>query len=324
MATISNRNNKWHVRIRRSGQPTVAKTFLIRTDAEKWARSIEIEIDRGSYINTSYAQKTLFKDLIEQYLKEVTPTLRGAFEDGYRLRKMMRNPIAELNLTELTPSKIANYRDERLKEVKPNTVIRELAYISSMINHARREWGLGIINPVAQIRKPSQPQGRERILNDVEMDRILREVEKLNPFMKPLCEFALETAMRRSELLSLNWTNIDFIKRTAHLKITKNGSSRFVPLSTEAINILNKMPRDISGKIFPLKANTVSMGFIKAVKRTDIKDFHFHDLRHMALTKLSSKFTNILELAAISGHKELKMLQRYVHIRAEDLAKKMM
>ena len=84
------------------------------------------------------------------------------------------------------------------------------------------------------------------------------------------------------------------------------------------------MPRDISGKIFPLKANTVSMGFIKAVKRTDIKDFHFHDLRHMALTKLSSKFTNILELAAISGHKELKMLQRYVHIRAEDLAKKMM
>jgi integrase len=324
MATISNRNNKWHVRIRRSGQLSVAKTFLIRTDAEKWARSIEIEIDRGSYINTSYAQKTLFKDLIEQYLKEVTPTLRGAFEDGYRLRKMMRNPIAELNLSELTPNKIANYRDERLKKVKPNTVIRELAYISSMINQARREWGLGIINPVAQIRKPSQPQGRERILNDVEMDRILREVEKLNPFMKPLCEFALETAMRRGELLSLNWINIDFIKRTAHLKITKNGSSRFVPLSTEAINILNKMPRDISGKIFPLKANTVSMGFIKAVKRTDIKDFHFHDLRHMALTRLSSKFTNILELAAISGHKELKMLQRYVHIKAEDLAKKMM
>jgi integrase len=323
MATISNRKNKWHVRVRRSGQPTVAKTFLTKSDAEKWARSIEIEIDRGTFINTSYAQKTLFKDLIQQYLKEVTPTLRGAHEDTYRLRKMMRNPIAELNLTELTPNKIANYRDERLKEIKPNTVIRELAYISSMINHARREWGLGIINPVAQIRKPSQPQGRERILNDVEMDRILREVEKLNPFMKPLCEFALETAMRRGELLSLNWTNIDFIKRTAYLKITKNGSSRFVPLSTEAINILNQMPRDISGKVFPLKANTVSMGFIKAVRRSMVEDFHFHDLRHMALTKLSNKFTNVLELAAISGHKELKMLQRYVHFKAEDLALKL-
>ena len=321
MATFRNRKNKWQARVRRSGQPDVTKTFLIRTDAEKWARSIEIEIDRGSYINTSYAQKTLFKDLIQQYLKEVTPTLKGAHEDTYRLRKMMRNPIGELNLSELTPNKIANYRDERLKEVKPNTVIRELAYISSMINHARREWGLNIINPVAQIRKPSQPRGRERVLNDAEMSRILRELEKLNPFMKPLCEFALETAMRRGELLSLHWDHIDLVKRTAYLNITKNGSSRFVPLSTKALNIINRMPRNISGRLFPLKLNTVSMGFVKAVRRADINDFHFHDLRHMALTRLSSKFTNILELAAISGHKELKMLQRYVHIRAEDLAK---
>ena len=323
MATISNRNNKWHARVRRVGQPTVAKTFLTKQDAEKWARSIEIEIDRGTFINTSYAQKTLFKDLIQQYLKEVTPTLRSVREDTYRLRKMMANPISELNLTELTPNKIANYRDERLKEVKPNTVIRELAYISSIINHARREWGLAIINPVAQIRKPSQPQGRERILNDDELNRILHEAEKLNLFMKPLCEFALETAMRRGELLSLTWNNVDFMKRTAYLKITKNGSSRFVPLSNKALLILKQLPRDISGVVFPLKGNTVSMGFIKTVKRSGIKDFHFHDLRHMALTRLSTKFTNILELAAVSGHKELKMLQRYVHYKAEDLAKKL-
>ncbi|CAM8355991.1 XerC Integrase [Candidatus Methylopumilus universalis] len=323
MATISNRNNKWHVRVRRSGQPTVAKTFLIRTDAEKWARSIEIEIDRGTYINTSFAQKTLFKDLIQQYLKEVTPTLRGAPEDTYRLRKMMRNPIAELNLTELTPNKIANYRDERLKEIKPNTVIRELAYISSMINHARREWGLGIINPVAQIRKPSQPQGRERVLNDVEMNRLLQELEKINPFLKPLCEFALETAMRRGELMSLLWVNVNFEKSVAFLPLTKNGDSRYVPLSTKAIKILKLLPRDIEGRAFPLNKSSVSVLFLRASRRAKVEDIHFHDLRHMALTRLSSRFTNILELAAISGHRELKMLQRYVHIKAEDLAKKM-
>jgi integrase len=323
MATISNRNNKWHVRVRRSGQPTVAKTFLIRTDAEKWARSIEIEIDRGSYINASYAQKTLFKDLIQQYLKEVTPTLRGAHEDTYRLRKMMRNPIAELNLTELTPNKIANYRDERLKEVKPNTVIRELAYISSMINHARREWGLGIINPVAQIKKPSQPQGRKRVLNDAELSRMLQGLEKINPFLKPLCEFALETAMRRGELMALLWVNVNFEKSVAFLPLTKNGESRYVPLSTKAIEILNLLPRDIEGRIFPLNKQTVSILFLRTARRAKVEDIHFHDLRHMALTRLSSRFTNILELAAISGHRELKMLQRYVHIKAEDLAKKM-
>jgi hypothetical protein len=83
MATLRNRKNKWQARVRRSGQPDVTKTFLTKTDAEKWARSIEIEIDRGTYINTDYAQKTLFKELIQQYLKEVTPTLRGAPEDTY-------------------------------------------------------------------------------------------------------------------------------------------------------------------------------------------------------------------------------------------------
>ena len=97
MAKFRNRKNKWQARVRRSGQPVVTKTFLIKIDAEKWARSIEIELDRGTFINTSYAQKTLFKDLIQQYLKEVTPTLRGAPEDTCRLRKMMRNPIAELS-----------------------------------------------------------------------------------------------------------------------------------------------------------------------------------------------------------------------------------
>ena len=324
MATFRNRKNKWQARVRRSGQPDVTKTFLTKIDAEKWARSIEIEIDRGTFINTSYAQKTLFKDLIQQYLKEVTPTLRGAHEDTYRLRKMMRNPIAELNLTELTPNKIANYRDERLKEVKPNTVIRELAYISSMINHARREWGLGIINPVAQIRKPSQPQGRERVLNDVEMNRLLQELEKINPYLKSLCKFALETAMRRGELMSLLWVNVNFEKRVAFLPITKNGRSRSVPLSTKAVEILNLLPRDIEGRVFPLNKQTVSILFLRATRRSEIENFHFHDLRHMALTMLSTKFTNILELAAISGHRELRMLQRYVHIKAEDLVQKMM
>ena len=95
MATISNRNNKWHGRVRRSGQPTVAKTFLIRTDAEKWARSIEIEIDRGSYINASFAQKTLFKEILQKYLDDVAPNMRSADTQAIRVKKLMRHPIAE-------------------------------------------------------------------------------------------------------------------------------------------------------------------------------------------------------------------------------------
>ncbi len=323
MATISNRNNKWQARVRRLGQPTITKTFLIKQDAEKWARSIEIDLDRGTYINKSIAEKTQFKDILQQYLINVIPNMRSSKDEAIRVRRLMKHPIAQYNMAELSPKHVADFRDERLKVIKPNTVIRELAILSSVINHARREWSLNIINPVTMIKKPPSSQGRDRILNSEELDRLLIQLEKISPWYKPLAEFALETAMRRGELMSLLWTNINFEKSVAFLPLTKNGNSRYVPLSTKAIKILKTLPRDIEGRVFPLNKSSVSVFFLRAARRAKVNDIHFHDLRHMALTNLSVKFTNILELASISGHRELKMLQRYVHIKAEDLVKKL-
>ena len=323
MASIRNRNNKWQARVIRKGHNTITKTFLTRQDSEKWARSIEIEIDRGTFINTDFAQKTLFKEILQKYLDDVAPNMRSADNQIIRVRKLMKHPIAEVNMAHLSPKHMADYRDERLKVIKPNTVIRELAILSSVINHARREWGLSVINPVTMIKKPSSTQGRDRILNDEELGRLFIQLEKISPWYKPLAEFALETAMRRGELMSLLWVNVNFEKSIAFLPLTKNGDSRYVPLSMKAIKILKLLPQDIEGRVFPLNKSSVSVLFLRAARRAKISDIHFHDLRHMALTKLSVKFTNILELASISGHRELKMLQRYVHIKAEDLVKKL-
>ena len=323
MASFRFRNNRWQARVQRKGQKDLAKSFINKPDAEKWARSIEIEIDRGTYINTDYAQKTLFKEILQKYLNDVAPQMRSADNQAIRVRKLMKHPIAEVNMAHLSPKHMADYRDERLKVIKPNTVIRELAILSSVINHARREWGLNVINPVTMIKKPSSTQGRDRILNDEELSRLFIALEKISPWYKPLAEFAIETAMRRGELMSLLWANVNFEKSVAFLPLTKNGDSRYIPLSMKAIGILKLLPRDIEGRVFPLNKGTVSILFLRASRRARIEDIHFHDLRHMALTKLSIKFTNILELASISGHKELKMLQRYVHIKAEDLVQKL-
>ena len=320
MATFSTRKNKWQARVRRLGQPTITKTFLIKQDAEKWARSVEIEIDRGTYINTDYAQKTLFKEILQKYLDDVAPNMRSANNQAIRVRKLMKHPIAEVNMAQLSPKHIADYRDERLKVMKPNTVIRELAILSSVINHARREWSLNVINPVTMIKKPPSSQGRDRILNDEELGRLFIELEKISPWYKPLVEFALETAMRRSELMSLLWRNINFDKSVAFLPLTKNGDSRYVPLSNKAISILRSLPRDIDGRIFPLNKQTVSILFLRSARRARVENIHFHDLRHMAITRLASIFSNPIELATISGHKSLSMLKRYTHLKAEDLA----
>jgi hypothetical protein len=136
MATFRNRHGKWQARVQRKGQQPVSKSFQSKEDAQRWARQIEAEIDKGSYTNIALAERTLFKDVIERYVQEVTLKTRSMKEDTYRLRALARHPIASLSMIALTPIKISEYRDERLKLVSAGTVIRELSYFSSIINHA--------------------------------------------------------------------------------------------------------------------------------------------------------------------------------------------
>jgi integrase len=226
----------------------------------------------------------------------------------------------------LTPAKVAEYRDLRLTEVAAGTVVRELAYLSSIINHGRREWGIHANNPVALVRKPTQPKGRERVLTSAERERLLLELQptgRRNVWMLPVVVLALETGMRRSELLVLGWGDINLERRTATLHMTKNGEGRVVPLSTTAVQTLTSMPRSICGAVFPITACALAANFDKAVERANLSDLHFHDLRHTAITLMADKLPNVIELAAVSGHKSLKMLQRYYHPDVEDLARKL-
>ena len=252
--------------------------------------------------------------------------MKGATDDTIRLKAICRRPICRNSIASLSPAKIAAYRDLRLKEVAPGTVVRELAYLSSIINHGRREWGIHANNPVALVRKPTQPKGRERVLSLVERERLLVELQptgRRNTWMPTVVILALETAMRRSELLALRWGNINLERRTATLQMTKNGESRIVPLSTTAIQTLTSMPKSVCGAVFPITSCALAANFNNAVERAKLPDLHFHDLRHTAITNMANKLPNLIELAAVSGHKSLKMLQRYYHPDVEDLARKL-
>lgn len=153
---------------------------------------------------------------------------------------------------------------------------------------------------------------------------------------------ALETAMRRGELLSLVWENVDLEKRTAHLPDTRNGDARTVSLSTTAVATLRKLnDTNKMGRVFPTTAMALWKGFVRAIERAQVQyvlnckeagrrpdptflaDVHFHDTRHEAASRLADKLSNVLELSAVTGHRDLRMLKRYYHPRAEDLAKKL-
>lgn len=325
MASIRQRKDRWQARVVREGYPAEVKTFSSKVGAERWARAVEAEMDRGTFASASEAQRTTLGEIISRYMREVTPTMKSAREDLIRLKALSRREICRLSMANLSAAKVAAYRDERLQEVSPGTIIRELAYLSAIINHARREWDINTVNPLQLVRKPATPQGRTRLLTTQERGQLIAELEpheRRNPLMKPLVLLALETAMRRGELLAMRWEHVNLGRRTVYLPDTKNGHARTVPLSSAAVRVIEELPRCITGQVFPIKACSVVAAFTKATKRAKLDDFRFHDLRHTAVSSLAHKLPNVIELAAVTGHRSLAVLKRYYHPDAHDLAMK--
>jgi integrase len=227
---------------------------------------------------------------------------------------------------------MARYRDERLQKVTAGSVRRELTILSHLFEVSCKEWGIFVRNPVRDITLPPNNRARDRRLqdtedaSDTEESRLLAACRRCrNPYLLPIVQFALETAMRQSEIVRLRWQHVNLKRRTAFLPDTKNGESRTVPLSSVAVDVLKALPRSINGEVFPgVTTESIKKAFIRAVRHAGIEDLHFHDLRHEATTRLFEQGLTILEVSSITGHRDLQMLRRYTHLRAEDLAKKLM
>jgi integrase len=335
MANIRRHGERWQARVRRKGHPEQSHSFHKRSDAEQWARQVENEMDRGVFTPRSEAEKTTLADLIKRYRREVVPHHKGSEIDEVRLGKLVETKLASYSVVAITPTRIAQYRDTRLEHVTSGTVLRELQLLSALFNHARKEWGIAVDNPVSGIRKPTANRSRSRRLEPEEEVRLLNALEPAprddkgrykggrNTWIKPLVQFALETAMRRGELLSLRWKNVNLQRRIAHLPDTKNGHARTVPLSSPAVAILETLPRAISGVVFPVTPNALRLSFSSATRRANLSDLRFHDLRHEATSRLATRLPNLVELAAVTGHRDLRMLARYYHPRPEELALKL-
>jgi integrase len=322
MATIRKLRGKWQAQVRRKGMAPRAKSFESKADAERWARSLEAEVDRcGVLPDTRLAENTTLAEILTRYKDEITPKKRSAISEVARINGILRRPICYRTLTLLSTADLASYRDERLKTAAPATVVRELNTISHAIDTARREWGIHLAqNPCKLVRRPSPPRGRlRRLVSDEEQILLAAADAGRSAYMRPLIVLAIETGMRRGELLALEWKHVDLERRVAHLPLTKNGDSRDVPLSIRALGTLRALRLGANDSVFNVAPNAVRLAWERLVRRAGLVDLHFHDLRHEAVSRLFEKGLNVVEVSTISGHKELRMLQRYVHLRAADL-----
>lgn len=327
MATIRKRGaSQWEAQIRKKGFLSQTKTFATRKEAAAWASVVESEMVRGVFVSRTESENTTLGTALERYRREITPTKRNTAAEEGRIKLWLEHPLSSRSLASIRGSDIANVVAEMQgRGLAANTIRLHLAIISNLYTVARREWGMeNLSNPTEFVRKPRLPQGRDRRLEGDEEVRLLESATVTSNEMAAIVRIAIETGMRQAEILGMEWRHIDLDMRVCHLPMTKNGAARTVPLSMKAVDVLASLPRRISGRVWSYQS---SGGFRSAwsrvCPRAGIDGLTFHDLRHEATSRFFEKGLQMMEVAAITGHKSPAMLARYTHLRAEDLAPKL-
>ena len=323
MASIRKRHGQYHAQVRRKGYPSVTKTFASKTSATKWVKAVETDMERGEF--KPQVNMTV-DELIKRYQKEIVPQHKGASSDVSRCRTI-RRLLGKVNLADLTPAVLASYRDQRLKVILPSSLKTELTILSSAINTAIIDWGIPIpSNPVQLVRLPKYDDRRSRRLERGEEEKLL---ESADPMFRRLIILAIETAMRKGEILRIRRSHIDYQRQTLFIPTTKTDKPRTIALSTRAVEALreqikstgqeNVVELDRDPLVFNIGVGLYRYRVDKIRKATGMLDWRFHDLRHEATSRLFEKGLNMMEVASITGHEDLKMLKRYTHIRPENI-----
>jgi integrase len=319
MASFRKHNKGWRAEVFRQGIRK-SKIFPTKREAQDWAARTEFEIQHADKV----ADKTQLGDVFDRYAREVSPKKKGGRWEVIRLEKLQKDKIAKIQLGRLATSDFATWRDARLKEVQPASVIREMQLMSSVLSTARREWGLISSNPLSDVSKPRKPPPRDRLPTQDEIDTMLHcagsDLEKATARAFHAFRFALETAMRAGEVAGLEWERVDLDRRVARLIHTKNGRPRDVPLSTKAVALLEALPN--ADPVFGLSSRQLDVLFRKSRDKANVVGLTFHDSRHAAITALSKKL-DVLDLARMVGHSDIRQLMTYYNESAENIAKRL-
>lgn len=333
MATIIPYEGKhfttYKAQVRISGHPTVTKTFRRLSDAHRWAEDVEQALRSGGYVGDDPPGDLAIKTAIHRYLDEVSPKKAIlTMQRDHRSAAPLLDHFSGQTLRGVTPALVAQYRDSRIKEVKPASLQKEMALLSHLYTIARTEWAYDIANPVQGVRKPSIGPGRLRLLNEGEIRRLLDACRNSrNPKLYPFVLLQLHTGMRPSEGAGLSWKQVDLDRRMIDLTRTKTEPRR-VPLTYQAVEVLAELEPEGdcegSGYVFlPEKFSTMIRlrpniyfrgAYEHALARAGIKDFTMHDLRHCAASWMIMAGVDIRTLADILGHKTMQMVQRYTHL----------
>lgn len=320
MATISQYRGKWKCQVRKTGYPTQTQSFDQRAAAVAWGNEVEATMNRGAFGGSTSKQSMTVQEMLARYLVEESTKKAYSAADVSRSKPLVA-ALGAYHVHKLTHTDLAKYKRERLALKSPQTVTHELNLLHRAYVIAATEWGIILPNGVPKTARPTLPRGRGTRIRPNQIDLIVQATESEQ--LKRIVPLAVETAMRRSELLSIRWENVDLDRCSIYLDKTKNGLSRTVPLSPRALQVLQTMGPATHGPVFTLAGSSVSQAFQRALERAGLKNVRFHDLRHEATARLFERGLNVIEVARITGHVTLSMLDRYTHLDVQGLVQKL-
>ena len=329
MASIQKRGGVYRVRVTRKGFPTLSKTFKGRMEALKWARNTETQIDSGQIKPNEVregrtVEGTTFGEACECYENTHTRLKRNHRSEALIL-KALRGWLGTQAICAIDQAKIANLRDDLLSKGRSGTtIVHYLNAVSKVYQMLKDEWGLNVPNPVTGVKRPRPNPPRVVRLSQKAVSALIQSCEaSTEPLLAPIVRFALETGMRRGEILNLQWKDVDQKQRRIYINMSKNGLGRCIPASQKALEALGRAETQGESSIFPIAPESMRKHYERAVRRARLswpdkshnpfENLTFHDLRHQALSQLSDRGLNVIELAEISGHKTIAMLKRYTH-----------
>lgn len=326
MASFVKQGSKWRAQIYVSGIRK-AKSFPTKAQAKSWATEIEFMLSQQS---NGVSHSHTLRDIFERYSEEISSTKKGEKWEIIRLNAYGKFSLADIRLVDLKREHLEDWIQLRLKTVKPSSVNRDLNLISHCLTQARR-WRLMTHKPMDDLKRPKNPPHRDRRISPDEEATIIFTLnyEAGNPVTQQQQRvavaflLAIETAMRQGEITGLTAEHVNLESRVAHLPMTKNGMSRDVPLSTKAVSLLRSLePWSEDKSLFGISSDTVSTLFRRAVLKAGIDDLTFHDSRHEAITRLARKL-DVLDLARMVGHRDIKQLMTYYNRSAKDMAQQL-
>lgn len=254
-------------------------------------------------------------EFLELYSKQNKRSWRRDRSSLKNLKPFFKDQL----LQGIGPEDIERYKAKRGAEVSAATINREVSFLKTLFNKAV-EWGRLEMSPALKVKKLREPNYKERILTQDEAGILL---DMASPQVKPVLVLALNTGMRRGEILGLRWENIDFHKGFIFIEDSKNGRSRNVPMNGLVFGTLKKLPRRSEFVFFNAETRShikdVKTAFKGACRRSKIKGLRFHDLRHTSASWMVEGGVDLVTVSKILGHSSIQMTMRYAHPTPENM-----